>query len=575
MAARSLLLAEMVLAVGLVLSWLVPNHYNPWVSFHSEWLIFASLLVAAAASLCAKDIHANTLRTPVVAIFPIFLLACLCSQYLFGFRYWFGDFLIFTAYVLSVITAVSLVNITTTSSDRWLCLLASCLVFAAVISTAVGLLQVLAPNLEHLLLIPIAPNTWRAAANIGQSNHFGILCVMAIASLLYLHSRWRFSAAIGIAIGLWLSYGIAFSGSRTAILAMFVSVLFLVWKGIRLPIRHAAVSASIVMLAVVFAVLTHDDIIFSIRGEMPSSLQSTGSIYSRQQIWQLLWHAAWSKPLTGYGFFGVGAAQNEWAGLLKTQENWHYAHNFVLELMISLGAMLGLAVAAAVAGVFVFVAFAARSKVAVFSSAIALPVLVHSCFEYPYAYGYFLIPASLCLGLAWREISGFMIRVNLKTARIIVVVAMGMFCYGSYEYFIAEENHRVLRFEVARIGMKPVEHVDPNYVFWTQLGEFARIAKDLPKGKLSKQQIELERRIAERFVYPGVLFRYIVILAKNNEIQSARRQLDAFKVIHSKTSIEAIKELCALSEGKHPELRAVLGDLSSTGCEPLAKPINK
>ena len=82
-----------------LLAWLLPNHYQPWLSFYQDSCMFIAALLLAYSLFQKKEIE-----IPYHILFLIFLIFILSIQYLLSIIYFSGEFVINSLYLLGFIT---------------------------------------------------------------------------------------------------------------------------------------------------------------------------------------------------------------------------------------------------------------------------------------------------------------------------------------------------------------------------------------------------------------------------------------------------------------------------------------
>ncbi|HEX6364151.1 MAG TPA: hypothetical protein VFZ93_14435, partial [Albitalea sp.] len=100
--ARLPLTSVVALAV-MALAWLVPNHYLPWVAFHSEITAAAGFALLALATLARGP---GAVAWPRLALFALALAAVPLAQAASGLILFWGDAWMASLYLLGFALAV-------------------------------------------------------------------------------------------------------------------------------------------------------------------------------------------------------------------------------------------------------------------------------------------------------------------------------------------------------------------------------------------------------------------------------------------------------------------------------------
>ncbi len=125
---------------GLGFAWLTPNHIFPWLTSHSEFSIFFSLICLGIYTLIIKKqliIQKQNLWLLVLAFIPL-------GQYLFGKIFFLGDAILSCLYVLAFLFAISLGSTLCRNIEnkrKILTLFSYIVVFCCLISLYIAMLQ--------------------------------------------------------------------------------------------------------------------------------------------------------------------------------------------------------------------------------------------------------------------------------------------------------------------------------------------------------------------------------------------------------------------------------------------------
>ncbi len=276
---------------------------------------------------------------------------------------------------------------------------------AGTISAVIAQVQYFAPSWADSLWVAQS-NGSRVSANLRQPNHLGTLLLWSIVCLVWWWPR-QIQRQPWVWLALILFIGcIVQTGSRTAALG----VLALAAWGVldkRLPrgARLALMASPALYLLFWFA--------------LDALAQTTGTTFAgegrftprenfssnRFAIWSNTWELIKANP-----WFGVGWGNFNFAWTLtpfpdRPPEFFDHTHNLFLQFAVE----LGLPLAAAVSGLLCFAfwrAFRASQEAAgddarTLRAAFMLVLMVgiHSQFEYPLWYAYFLLPTAFAFGL--------------------------------------------------------------------------------------------------------------------------------------------------------------------------------
>ena len=284
------------------------------------------------------------------------------------------------------------------------------MVVAGVASSAVGIVEVFAPQWADGDWIARSAIAGRAVGNMRQPNHLSSLLLWALIAVVWLGEARVVRRGADSLLALLFIFVVVLSGSRTGALGM---VMLAMWGGLdrRLSRRSRALLllAPLVYGACLFgasawADLSHHAFIGDTR------FSSKGDISSSR-------YGIWANTLTLIGmhpWLGVGFGEFNFAWTLtpfpgRPVAFFDHTHNLPLQFAVELGLPLAALVTAALLWAL---ARALRQAVQARDHAdpgtalmqraafmMVLMVCVHSLLEYPLWYAYFLLPAAFAFGL--------------------------------------------------------------------------------------------------------------------------------------------------------------------------------
>lgn len=556
MAASSLLL--IVAAALTSLAWLLPNHYAPWSSFHSE--ITAAIGFSAAAVAVAlkqrQPVEWPRLAMLCLAVAMIPPLQALCGLILF-----WGDAWIASLYLLGLALALVLGRGLAQQHEPAAVLRIVWLIFlgAAIGSVGIALYQWLSLSGLGAMAVDLPPNA-RPFSNLAQPNHLATLLVLGMVAALALRQRGDLgSAAFGLVLG-YLCFGVVMTQSRTAWVAV-AALLVGLWAarertGLRVS-RPALVALGVCFVLLTFAWPSLCEALYLPAGR---SLDKLAGDQARLGLWQAIGRAILHAPWFGYGWNQVSVAQSTLAlDNPPIAFMFEHSHNLLLDLMAWNGVPLGLLLSAALAWWFWKHVRACRDAATACLLAGIGVVGAHALLEFPIEYAYFLLPIGLMMGLVeGLSPAGRGVAVPRSFTLGLTVLGVAACVWVATEYFQAEDNYRQLRFESARIGTDTVSSNVPNLIVLTQLREFLRFTRTEARRGMSQEQLEAMRKVADRYGYPSVRFRYALALGLNGSPERAQDALARLCRMYVAARCEESRvawQQMALST--HPELQAI------------------
>ena len=125
------------------------------------------------------------------------------------------------------------------------------------------------------------------------------------------------------------------------------------------------------------------------------------------------------------------------------------------------------------------------------------------------------------------------------------------------EYLQAEQNHRLLRLETARIGTQGIETPAPGLRLLTQLEAFLGFARTEARPGMLAADIERMKQVSLRFAYPPAMFRYALAAGLNGNPEDARRALARLCSIHPAARCAEARESWPVLQQRYPVLAGI------------------
>lgn len=534
-------------------SYLLPNHYFPWVAAYQDFLAFFSALCVLA--FCVLSVSAVV--TPGLLIF-VFLAFVPLWQFSSGLIYFLGDALVASLYLFcfALMLLVGCSFGRDGLSRRIIVAFFIVLVLAAVFSVWIALRQWL--MLSGSIWVVDMPPGGRPFANFAQPNNLATLLCMAIAAVWYFYECRALGRLSSTILALFLMFGVVLTQSRTPWVGCIAVAVFWLWKApgysARLPIYALGVWLGI-YVGLVVALPYIAELLYLSAG----SLLDRAQALHRWPLWVQLWNAVLEGPVWGYGWNQVSVAQIAVSLTYPVPLMVEHSHNILLDLLIWNGPLLGGLIIFTIAAWLIRLGMRARSVESVFCLVAVGFVLVHGMLEFPLEYGFFLFPVGLLLGVVageQRSAREWVVpRVHVGT---VLVLGLGMFAWVWQEYRVIEEDHRLMRFEAARIGDLKAEQAAPDMVLLTQLRELIRFARTPAAEGMSAEQLEWMRKVAHRYPYPPSLFRYSLALALNGQAAQSNEQLAILRALHGDKHFDESIQALVQMQVSLPRLQDVL-----------------
>lgn len=542
-------LALVLSGVFLIFSWLVPNHYLPWLTAYNEFFVFFACILLGVVVIFRGD------RFSVSASCVFFLCCALIPllQFALGLVFFLGDALLAALYLFAFSGVLMLGRFLSASPFKQTALhiLAFLIIIGSVLSVWLALNQWL--MLPGGIWVADLRSGDRPFANLAQPNNLATLLCLGLASSLYMFETRRVGVWVGSALAFFLLFGIALTQSRTPWVGAVCVSLWWAWKGRELVLRLSFTAFAGWVALYVLLVLG-----FSYFAEalyLPvADLAERAQALHRWALWQQLWQAVLQGPLWGYGWNQVGVAQVAVSLDFSLPIMTEHSHNIVLDLLLWNGPLLGGLIIVLLAVWLVRLGWQTRSVEDVVALMAVGFVLVHGMLEYPLEYAFFLLPMGLLLGMVEVGQCESMFALPRKFLAGFLVVSAGMLVWIWCEYRVVEEDHRLMRFETARIGDVKAERSAPDVVLLTQLREFIRFARTEATPGMDQEQIEWMRKVAHRYPYPPSLFRYSLALFLNGQPNLAKQELLRLRALHGEELYQGARLGMISMAERYPQL---------------------
>lgn len=523
-----------ILALCLIsLAWLLPNHYIPWLTSHSDFSAFLSLIFFSLGLILLLE----KINIPKFSIILLCIALIPITQFLLGKIFFFGDALIAFLYILGFfVTFVYGFNCPKNKKAYFNLYFYSAIIIVGIISVYIQLKQWLLLTNGGIWIADLPLNA-RPFANFAQPNSCSTFLCMGVMGSLYLYEKEYINKISGILIATFILFGVALTQSRTAWVFSFAFIVWWLWKTYYFQTRLKKWSIFYfigIYICFIIAIPYISNYLGVVNTLDIFTRATTGHL--RIPMWNQMLFSIKNEPFWGYGWNQVSVAQITVFLEYPTTEWVEHSHNILLDLLLWNGIPLGV-------GIISYLGFWLYnlSKLAInIENFIALSVvgvvLVHAMLEYPLEYAFFLLPVGLLLGLVQAADK------NIKTLLILPKYMIGgflalfsiLYIWVFLEYRILEKDVQLVRYESLNIGNVHAKQDAPNIMLLTQLREQVRLIRTLPVRNMSGDQLEGMRKITYRYATSAALYRYAQALALNNQPEMAKKHLLILEKLHGK-----------------------------------------
>ncbi|PUA18480.1 PglL family O-oligosaccharyltransferase [Glaciimonas sp. PCH181] len=512
-----------IASLALSCTWLLPNHYPPWTTFHSDAWASIVLTMVGMTILLLRLRERNEWHWPEIVVAVLIFIPI--AQFFFGMLPFWGVAWINSIYLTGLLLALL-------AGTRWeKAANGECADFlflgigiAALISMYFQLHQLL--RFDGFDIWILKSNDFRPGANLGQPNQFATLLILGMLASAWGFKRRQLSAPVAILMTCFLLLGVALTQSRTGWLNVFVILAaLLLWAWF---LRSKRMLATAIGLGLYFiaCVINLPWIIDSLLFEGNRDLAERYLIGARPQVWRMFIDAVQHQSLFGYGWGQLTHAQYQVAnehpdlGMLFFQ-----SHNLFLDLILWNGIPIGLLIS----GLIIWWFLACVRRIKDHEDAILLLFITvlatHAMLELPLHYAYFLLPAGLVVGvlnvrLGFRSV--FVTRSWITLT--LFVLSTTALSITILDYLRVESSFNVLRFENAHVG-KVTAAEPPDVLALTQFREMIRYARIQPKMKFDAKELNWMRDVVEASPSPYGVYQLALALAVNGKPDEAQRWL--------------------------------------------------
>lgn len=543
-------------SIALSLSWLLPNHYLPWSTFHMDaWLsIMFSLASAVVIWRSTGPVvwHGVTLIAAVLTFVP-------GLQYAFGLIMFSGTAWISTAYLMGFWLALL-------TGSRWE--LASPGQLSDGLFLAIGVAAFVSVGLQfHQWLGLDILDIWtmgggfsRPFANFGQPNQLATFLLWGVLSAAWGQVRQRIGVGTALLMAVYLLFGVALTASRTAWMAVGILVFASwVWRDLW-PDQRWPWAITALGLYFAICVMAIDGLnqllLLTMPAESGDILRISGEL--RPAVWSLFINAILQQPFSGYGWSQGGLASlSVAAGYPTFHVFFFHSHNVFLDLMLWCGIPVGLVVSIYLLRWL----WLSLSAVLMAENAVLLLFVLmvgnHAMLELPLQYAYFLLPLGLVMGALNVRLGARPLVVVERWSFIFVwLVSTLLLVLIVRDYARVEPSYQALRFEWARIKTDK-RGGPPEVLLLTQWREFIRFARLEPRNDMSADDLEWMRKVASANPSGGSLLKLASALAMNQKTDEAQMWLKKICKFVSESQCVVAKDAWANQSLAHPSIAAV------------------
>lgn len=514
-------LACIVLAIG----WLLPNHHRPWVAFHSDAWVAASMTTMLVYVLI-KSTGPYRFTASVWALFLVSALPWL--QHFLGTIPLAGDAWVSFAYLFGFALAAVLGELGTMHGRSGVVdFLLGAIGIAAIVSVVLQLYQWFGLTRSDGMLdiwVLFLNDSGRPYANMGQPNQLATLLLWGLIAVAWALEKRLLGPVVAVPCCALLLFGLVLTQSRTAVLTLcLLFALALFGRGWLFP--RVWLWTAAVLLGFFFAfTLMLGRLGNWLLLDIESSIISRTQGESRLEAWRMFIDGALARPWLGYGIDHSKQAQLEVFPKYPAMADqlYSHAHNLFLDLVLWTGIPIGIALSYLIIRWMFqnFIAIRTRDQALLFAA--VLVVGIHAMLELPLHYAYFLLPTGVMVG-ALNQLGGrrktpinfgrpYLVCIVLAAAVLLAVIAR--------DYFRIEKSHLDLRFEAQRIGVTH-KGAAPDTWLLTHWRDLIALGRDQPVPGMHANTVDHWRDLALYYPSPANFEKLLKALAMNGRRSEA------------------------------------------------------
>lgn len=553
----------------LAMAWLIPNHYYPWATFHTDAWVAVMMAIAGGAVLIRST---RSVKWHGITILIGLLSAVPFLQFAAGMVSFSGEAWVITAYILGLLLSLLVgAHWESATPGRAADGLFLAIGIAAILSVWMQLRQWLglAAEVGEMQIWMDEFTRGRPSANLGQPNQLATLLLWGLVACLWGVVRKKIHPIYAILAAIFLLFGIALTQSRMPWIALPVLVIAgFTWRTLW-PARTPWIFLLLLLYFFSCTIsLSHLSDFLALGIDIRSATLGGDSSQLRLKAIHMFLDALWQKPWTGYGWNQLVSAQFAAA---KNHQNltafFIYSHNLFLDFMLWLGIPMG-------AGISIFLIAWMRDcikKTTASEDAVliifVLIVAIHAMVEFPLHHAYFLLPTGMVMGMLNQRLSKpVIIHMHRWCALGLLTLTSMLLGVIIRDYLLVDASFRAYRLESNHIGNLPPEK-PPDVILLNNMQAFINYTRFEVSPNINASDMEGLRRITFSTPTPLNLFNYAKALAMRHNTSAAKDWMEKIQKVMSDASFQDLRQMWVHQSLTEPAMAAVPW--------PSAQPINK
>ncbi|MBI0395757.1 PglL family O-oligosaccharyltransferase [Acinetobacter bereziniae] len=525
-----------IIIISFNLSWLLGDHFAPWLTFGSEIAAFFSIFFL----LCLQ--FNGNLKVPFQLI-PLFIISLIpLLQFIFGQIFFFSTALLSFLYLISfVFTVIYTFNLCITDFNRQKVMLftSSAFIVAGLMTACMAIIQWL--DFESFFPFVLELTAGRPFANFAQPNNMATALFLALLGCLYLFEKQKLPSLIVMMIALIILFAMVLSQSRTVWLGIIFCVVYWLIRNHKIGFRFNRFYA--IGFTVIFVVFVLSlPLLSQVVGTSASTVMERATTgYLRLPMWTHTLISIQDNPWLGYGWNQSSFSYLDALPKHDTPERYLSSHNIILDMLVWNGIILGSLIVGY--AIYWYARFyqLANSIESIIALMMITVVLIHAMLEFPLYYAFFLLPVAILCGIIQSEEGYgqyFKLSKAINNSIALIWLSFVLLVWRDYNASITESFEAKL-YEMMRLFKeKPqFDKVTPYYAqnkifLLDQLKYDAEWIALNPFSKLEEDQIEIYRNLTLLTPSKYYLYKYAQLAAYNGKQEDAEYCLFLIKRIY-------------------------------------------
>jgi hypothetical protein len=509
--------------LAIATAWLLPNHAQPWLAFHSDsWMAVALSLVATVVLLKTRELSFSGLDLIVATVAAVPMV-----QYAAGLLSFAGQAWTSSAYLLGLLLAILVGRQWNAWRPLWMGdILFGSFLTAGLVSVGLQLYQWMGltadQNLQDIWVYWLGGH--RPYGNLAQPNQMATLLLWGLIGCGWSLHRGHVRRAIGAISALILLLGLALTQSRTGLLGLCAIAAAAWWwrKAWAQRTTPYFVAGLVPLYFVATSAIAWGTTALLL--DTPNDIVARSAAEIRPALWAMFLDAMTQRPWLGYGWNeGVAAHLAVAERHLALPMAFGSAHNLALDLALWAGIPIALGLVAVCLTWASIAVKRVRSAPQVLYALVLLTVGLHAMLEFPLNYAYFLLPAGLAVGALSGDLKIWLLGPASRTAwRLTLAVfcaSVGLLAAIVYDYFHVESATLDIRMKMAAVHSTPKA---PDVLILTQFPAMVEFALRDPAIPATEKDLQQARHAGALWMTQQNLSKLIVMLALNGHVPEAR-----------------------------------------------------